>query len=177
MIATMLTIPRRFTRPLRFGVVGLSGVAVNTAILWGLVSGARLPVLLASALATETAILSNFLLNDRWTFQAEAQHSASVLHGAFLLRLLRFNGVSLAGMAITIAVLSVLTADGHFHLLLANLFAVGTAMVWNYVVNSRWTWGGRSAVSSQLSAASCQQSTPPAYCLPPTTDCDHEVTT
>jgi len=163
MSLTFEPIVRRFARPLRFGVVGLSGVAVNTAILWGLVSGARLPVLLASALATETAILSNFLLNDRWTFQAGAQHSACVLHSAFLRRLLRFNGVSLAGMAITIAMLSVLTSNGHFHLLLANLFAVGTAMVWNYVVNSRWTWGGQSAVSSQQST--------------PTADRHQEVTT
>jgi dolichol-phosphate mannosyltransferase len=163
MSLTFEPILRRFARPLRFGVVGLSGVAVNTAILWGLVSGARLPVLLASALATEVAILSNFLLNDRWTFQAEAQYSASVLHSAFLLRLLRFNGVSLAGMAITVAVLSVLIAYGHFRLLLANLFAVGTAMVWNYVVNSHWTWGGQSAVSSQQSTL--------------TTNRDQEVTT
>src|SRR5687767_6577737 len=62
-------------RPLRFGLVGLSGVVVNTAALWGLARGAGLPVLLASVLATEMAILSNFLLNDRWTFRAEARRA------------------------------------------------------------------------------------------------------
>jgi putative flippase GtrA len=128
------TIFQRFARPIRFGLVGVSGVAVNTAILWGLVWGAGLPVLLGSVLATETAILSNFLLNDRWTFRA------AVRQGSFVRRLLRFNGVALGGMAITTAVLSALTIYGHLHLLLANLLAVGAAMVWNYVVNSRWTW-------------------------------------
>ena len=72
MNVTPQNIYRRCARPIRFGLVGLSGAAVNTGILWGLVWGLGLPVLLASALATEAAILSNFLLNDRWTFRTAA---------------------------------------------------------------------------------------------------------
>ena len=128
-------VSRRYTRPISFGLVGLSGVVVNTVILWGLVHGFGLSVLLSSALATEAAILSNFLLNDRWTFRTAAHQ------GMFVQRLLRFNGVALGGMAITTAVLAALTDHGYLPLLLANLLAVGAAMAWNYVVNSRWTWG------------------------------------
>ena len=134
MNVTIQNISRRCSRPIRFGLVGLSGVIVNTVILWGLVRGLGLPVLLASALATEVAILSNFLLNDRWTFRTAA-------HQGMVRRLLRFNGVALGGMAITTAVLAALTDHGYLPLLLANLLAVGAAMAWNYVVNSRWTWG------------------------------------
>jgi dolichol-phosphate mannosyltransferase len=132
---TIQNISRRYIRPISFGLVGLSGVVVNTVILWGLVQGLGLPVLLSSALATEAAILSNFLLNDRWTFRTAAHQ------GRLVRRLLRFNGVALGGMAITAAMLAALTAHGHLPLLLANLLAVGAAMGWNYVVNSRWTWG------------------------------------
>jgi dolichol-phosphate mannosyltransferase len=128
-------IARRYTRPLRFGVVGLSGIVVNSAILWVLVRQLHLAVMLGSVLATEAAILSNFLLNDRWTFRTAAHQ------GRFVQRLLRFNGVALGGMAITTAVLAALIAHGHLPLLFANLLAVGAAMGWNYVVNSRWTWG------------------------------------
>jgi putative flippase GtrA len=135
---TIQNISRRYTRPIRFGLVGLSGAVVNTGVLWGLVWGLGLPVLLASALATEAAILSNFLLNDRWTFRTAAHQ------GMVVQRLLRFNGVALGGMAITTAVLVALTTHGHLPLLFANLLAVGTAMAWNYVVNSRWTWGQRT---------------------------------
>jgi len=138
----------RFARPLRFGLVGLSGVLVNTAILWALVQGARLPVLLASALATEAAILSNFALNDRWTFR-DGVHRHS-----FGMRLLRFNGVSLGGMAITAGLLALLMSYGHLHLLLANLLAIGGATTWNYIVNSRWTWKGKSQVASRKSTGS-----------------------
>jgi putative flippase GtrA len=125
----------RCARPIRFGLVGLSGAIVNSGVLWGLVWGMGLPVLLASVLATEAAILSNFLLNDRWTFRTAARQ------GRLVRRLVRFNGVALGGMAITAAVLAALTAHGHLPLLFANLLAVGAAMAWNYVVNSRWTWG------------------------------------
>ena len=122
-----------FARPLRFGVVGLSGIVVNSALLWVLVRELHLAVTLGSMLATEVAILSNFLLNDRWTFSGAHERS-------FVQRLLRFNGVALGGMAITAGILTALASYTHLHLLFANLLAVGAATGWNYVVNSRWTW-------------------------------------
>ena len=128
------SILRRFARPLRFGAVGVSGIAVNSAVLWVLVRELHLAVALGSVLATETAILSNFLLNDRWTFRGLSERSP-------VQRLLRFNGVALGGMAITAGILTALATYTHLHLLIANLLAVGAATGWNYVVNSRWTWG------------------------------------
>ncbi len=130
---TIQTLLQRFARPLRFGVVGLSGIVVNSAILWTLVRELHLAVLLGSVLATEAAILSNFLLNDRWTFRGVSERS-------FTQRLLRFNGVALGGMAITAGILTALASYTHLHLLIANVLAVGAATGWNYVVNSRWTW-------------------------------------
>jgi putative flippase GtrA len=124
---------RRLDRPLRFGVVGASGIVVNSAILWVFVRELHLAVTLGSLIATEAAILSNFLLNDRWTFRDANERS---LGG----RLLRFNGVALGGVAITAGVLTALTSYTHLHLLIANLLAVGAATFWNYAVNSRWTW-------------------------------------
>jgi dolichol-phosphate mannosyltransferase len=155
---------KRFARPIRFGLVGLSGVVVNTSVLWALARGAHLPVPLASVLATETAILSNFALNDHWTFRAARQHP-------FLMRLLRFNGVSLGGLVITTLLLMLLTSYGGLHLLLANLLAIGGAMTWNYVVNSRWTWSGQSAVSSRQSPVVASLT---ADCRLPTVDCPVE---
>src|SRR4051812_44855302 len=131
---TFQSLLQRFARPLRFGLVGLSGIIVNSAILWALVRELHLAVLLGSVLATEAAILSNFLLNDRWTFRGVSERS-------FMQRLLRFNGVALGGMAITAAILTALASYTHLHLLIANVLAVGAATGWNYVVNSRWTWG------------------------------------
>jgi putative flippase GtrA len=127
----------RLARPLRFGAVGLSGLAVNTLALWLLAARGGVPVWLAGALATEAAILWNFLLNDRWTFRG-------VTDCPPLRRLLRYNGVALGGMAISVALLSLLTSVGA-PLLSANLVAVGAATGWNYLANARWTWGARGA--------------------------------
>jgi dolichol-phosphate mannosyltransferase len=127
---------RRLIRPLRFGLVGLSGVVVNTAVLWLLVHWARLGLIPASVVATEAAILNNFLLNDCWTFATASRHEPRWR------RLLRFNGVALGGMLITVVVLSAVVALLPVGLVLANLVAVGAATAWNYVANSRWTWAG-----------------------------------
>jgi len=127
---------RRLARPLRFGAVGISGIVVNSAILWLLVRELHVSVTLASVIATQAAILSNFALNDSWTFRGARERS---LGG----RLLRFNGVALGGMAITAGILTALTS--YTHLLLANLLAVGAATAWNYIVNSRWTWSRGTA--------------------------------
>ena len=161
---TIQTVLGRLARPLRFGAVGISGIAVNSALLWLLVRQLHLPVTLGSLIATEAAILSNFTLNDRWTFRGAGERSLGR-------RLLRFNGVALGGMAITAGILTVLTSDTQLHLLLANLLAVGAATAWNYVVNSRWTWGGQqSAVSRRQVAGGDLHSLPPAYRRLPTGD-------
>ena len=165
---TFQSILQRFARPLRFGVVGVSGIAVNSAVLWVLVRELHLAVALGSVVATETAILSNFLLNDRWTFRGLSERP-------FVQRLLRFNGVALGGMVITAGILTALASYTHLHLLIANLLAVGAATGWNYVVNSRWTWRShQSPVASQQSAADDAYILPNAYRLLPTGD--EEVT-
>lgn len=125
---------RGWGRMLRFGAIGAAGVAVNTLVLLALTQSFGLAAWQASPLATETAIISNFLLNDFWTFR-------DLRAGSPIARFVRYNGVALGGMLITVAVLSLLTRLADVELLPANLVAVAVATAWNYVVNSRWTWG------------------------------------
>lgn len=77
MIATLRTIRDRLSpnqqRFVRFGIVGATGVAVNLAFMaLGLYLFSALePSLregLASALGIAVSVLSNFLLNDAWTW-------------------------------------------------------------------------------------------------------------
>lgn len=121
-------------RPLRFGLVGLSGVAVNTCILWALLTLTPLPLVVASMIATEAAIVSNFLLNDRWTFPDRRGGPSP------LVRLARFNGVALAGLLITVVALALLAQLPGLHVLVANVLAVGCATLWNYCASARWAW-------------------------------------
>lgn len=138
MQATIQITARRFTRQVRFGLVGVSGIVINSTALWLLVRGLHLAIPFASVLATEMAIVSNFLLNDRWTFGDTTAHRSPAQ------RFVRFNGVALGGMAITALVLTLLTHYAQLNLLTANVLAVGAATIWNYVANSRWTWSDAS---------------------------------
>lgn len=119
---------------LRFSGVGLIGVGVNSAVLWLLTERLHLHYLLSSALATETAILSNFVLNHCWTF-ASWRDDESVAA-----KLVKFNAIALGGLAITVGVLFLLTTLFGVHYMLGNLLAIAVAALWNYKANRTWTW-------------------------------------
>ncbi|EQD53755.1 Dolichol-phosphate mannosyltransferase, partial [mine drainage metagenome] len=56
-------------RPVKFLAVGLTGVAVNEGLLFLLHTFTPLSLLLAGAISIESSILSNFFLNNVWTFR------------------------------------------------------------------------------------------------------------
>lgn len=88
-------------RILRFGTVGVGGTALNSILLWLLVQRVGWTIAPASALATEAAVIHNFLLNDLWTFHSHARQNSR------LARLVRFNGVSLSGLCLTVTIVVV----------------------------------------------------------------------
>jgi dolichol-phosphate mannosyltransferase len=106
---------------------------VNSLGLFLLYQWARLPLVIASILSTEMAIVNNFCWNDRWTFGR--RHLA-------LNRFALFNLVSLAGLVITTSTLWLLVRHLGFYYLTANLLGIALATAWNFVANSLWTWGG-----------------------------------
>lgn len=118
-------------RFVKFGVVGASGVLVNNAVLYLLHGVGAMVLPVASAVAIESAIVSNFLLNDRWTFRRDRPTVG---------RFLRFNLVSLGGLVVNVSVLTGLVAFFGIHYLIANLAGIAAALAWNFLVNVRWTW-------------------------------------
>jgi dolichol-phosphate mannosyltransferase len=115
----------------RFTVVGASGVAVNMLALYVLYQRAHVPLVVASALAVELAIASNFFWNNRWTFQ-QTGHS--------LARFAVFNAVSLVGLLVTAATVWLLVQLAGVNYLVANLTGIGLAAACNFVANVQWTW-------------------------------------
>ena len=117
---------------LRFHIVGVIGFAVQLMVLAALeIAGA--PVLVATAIAVEAAILHNFVWHERWTW-------AGTLYGTCGGRLARFhlsNGlISIVG---NIAMTAALVASG-VPLVLANVAAVLTCAVLNYAAASMWVF-------------------------------------
>jgi len=134
------SLPHRFRRLSKFVIVGGSGVGVNTLVLYCLHQLVGLPVLLASALGVELAILNNYIWNDRWTFRRQRPA---------LSRFLRFNVVSLGGLVVTTSTVWVLTTNFGTHYLVANLLGIGLATAWNFAANLHWTWGRERRVIGQ----------------------------
>ena len=124
------------TRFLKFCAVGLSGVLVNMGLLWLLTEVAGLFYLLSAAISIETSIISNFILNDYFTFPDRRSPRAK----SFLYRLLKFNLVSLAGLGLNMGVLWLLTEVFGIYYLISNLCGIAAATLWNYLVNTWWTW-------------------------------------
>jgi dolichol-phosphate mannosyltransferase len=147
-------LPRRFVK---FAVVGVSGMVVNMAALFVFADLASIHTNLASAIAIEISVLSNFALNDRWTF---ADRRAAASGG--LTRLIRFHAVSGVGATVqwvtfvvgNYLVASLLLGDGTSSLgasfshppevgawkYFSQFVGVGVAAVWNFLANLKWTW-------------------------------------
>lgn len=136
-------------RLIQFGIVGLSGVFVNLGMLWLFADHFGLHDLIASAIAIEISIISNFLLNNAWTFR---DRNAAARTG-FLARMGRFNLVSLVGLAIQLTtyyavsralVASLELADIGLLKYPSQLAGIALAMGWNFLSNFYWTWAQKS---------------------------------
>lgn len=127
-------LPRLARRFGKFGVVGLSGVGVNMAVFWLLFTRLHLHYLPSAALAIETAMCTNYLLNNNWTFADRRRHVFSVSG------LARYHAVSFGGMLINLATLQVLAGWLGVAPMLANLAGIAVATGWNFSLNLFWTW-------------------------------------
>ncbi len=137
MLLRDINIRFEFSRFLKFAVVGIVGVVVNTVALYLLTSfvfGERL-YLAAAAISLELSILNNFYLNEVWTFRDKA------VAGGVFQRLIKFHGSRLLGAATTLLVLYLLTDLFHIYYLLSNLVGVGVGTLVNYITSRFWVWG------------------------------------
>jgi dolichol-phosphate mannosyltransferase len=139
------TLPPRVSRHagrfVRFGLVGASGVLVNNAVLLALVEGLRMPAVPAAVIATECAIVTNFLLNDRWTF-ADARRSSS---RSWPRRFASYNLLTLGGLVLSVGILALLHGVAGVHYLVANVVGIAAGTLWNYGSNHKLTWSRRRA--------------------------------
>jgi len=120
-------------RLIKFSLVGLSGVFVNEGFLWAFVRFLGLDKIVSNIIATELAILNNFLWNDLWTFRDLREKPLSQ-------RLLSFHMAALTGAIVQWVVYIVLLYLG-MHYLLANLVGIVASFVVRFVFNRHITWG------------------------------------
>jgi dolichol-phosphate mannosyltransferase len=150
---------KRYERFLKFAAVGGSGIFVNLGFyalftrLLGLGDQTH-ERLAAYALSVEISIVTNFLLNDAWTFHDRRQGGAGFLGRALRFHLVcgvgfgvnwgTFAGLNLAFPGFTTAPVPVISALPYLGFVTGDfVFAtvgIVLATAWNYLGNLRWTW-------------------------------------
>ncbi len=119
---------------LKFNAVGLIGIAVQLLALTILASGLNLNYLISTFLAVETAVVHNFFWHERWTWIDRTRHNTKGVIG----RLVRFhlsNGlISIGG---NLALMWLLVSQLHMHYFIANLIAIGSCSVVNFLASDR----------------------------------------
>lgn len=123
-------------RLLKFAIVGASGILVNEGLLFILTETLNIHYLLSAFLSIECAILSNFILNDLWTFKDRRDHG---VRGS-LKRAIKSNLGFGAGVLINLLVLFMLTEFTRLHYLISNFFGILVAFIWNFLISIRWIW-------------------------------------
>jgi len=119
---------------LKFSVVGAAGVAVNL-VSFTMLMNIGLNKFIASPVAIELSIISNFLFNNFWTFSERDVDDKIHIRG------LKFNIISFVSLAVsysTFLLLSVVNPGGipQIH----QAVGIVPATLINYFLNSYWTF-------------------------------------
>ncbi|UCD07294.1 MAG: GtrA family protein [Candidatus Aenigmatarchaeota archaeon] len=120
-------------RVFKFSSVGLIGLLVNEFMLWFFTDSVGLFYLVSSIIASIISIISNFIINDKWTFRERRS-------GNIFKRLVKYCSISAVTALIIVSVLYILTDFLGIYYLISNIFGVFVAFYWSYSSNIRWTW-------------------------------------
>lgn len=132
---------RGLRRWLAFNAVGAMGVAVQLVTLVALTEAAGLDYRVATVLAVETAILHNFLWHERWTWRDRV--SAGPGPWARLAWFNLLTGTLSISANVVFTTLYVSALDIHYTL--ANLLAIASCSLLNFIANDRFVFRVRAA--------------------------------
>jgi len=123
---------------IKFCITGISGVVVNLGIFSALLV-VGVDKYVASPIAIQCSILSNFLSNNYWTFRSRG------LDGPIYARGLKFNLVSIISLGASYLTFVALSrASPTLSPQVDQLLGVVPATLVNYFLNSYWTFRSRN---------------------------------
>ncbi len=122
-------------RIFKFAVVGLSGLLVNMGLLYFFTEYLRLIYWISSIIAIEISIISNFFLNDWWTWKDREKKK-------FIYRFTQYHiSVGITAVVANWLLLVILTEVFHIYYLLSNLIGIMVGTLANFILNDVWTFG------------------------------------
>lgn len=123
-------------RFLKFLVVGTIGFVINTIVLEVLVKAGVRPSI-AGGTGAELAIISNFTLNNIWTFKEKKITSIKQIPVKFLI----FNLASFGSVVIQTVTIEIgIRLFGKVSYRIFYILGVGIGLIWNYFMYNRVVW-------------------------------------
>jgi putative flippase GtrA len=116
----------------KFGIVGASGVVVDFGITGLLRDGLLIHQYVANSIGFLCAVVSNYMLNRRWTFRSKDPAVAA--------QFTKFLSVAIVGLALNNGFIYLLHDKGGLPFYGAKLLATGVVMIWNFVANTKFTF-------------------------------------
>ncbi len=118
-------------RPLKFALVGLSGILVNLGLLEMFIRFS-LNIYLASACSIEISIVNNYLFNTLWTFRNR-------LKSGFIKAFIRYHLTVALGAVINWAVFAILVLF-NIHYAVSQLIGIFLGYLVNYALSEYYVW-------------------------------------
>ena len=120
-----------FTRLIKFGVVGISGMVIDFGATWLCKEKLKWNKYLSNSIGFTLAVINNFILNRNWTFENT---------NAVAPQFLRFLLVSLSGLAINNLLLYFFIKKTNRNFYFLKLVTIGIVFLWNYFINLFFTF-------------------------------------
>jgi putative flippase GtrA len=117
---------------IKFGVVGVSGMAIDFSVTWLLKEKLKANKYIANSAGFSCAVVSNFILNNIWTF---AGHDSGTAKRFCLFIIIAAGGILISNISLYFLLKYVKI---NFYLL--KLVVTGIVFFWNYFLNLTFTF-------------------------------------
>jgi putative flippase GtrA len=119
---------------LKFGIVGLSGVAVDFGITFLLKEKFRVNKYFSNTCGFFTASSSNFVLNRLWTFQSSDP--------AIAFQYAKYISLSIVGVLLSNAIIYLLHGRWKWNFYFAKLMSIAVVVFWNFFASYFFAFAG-----------------------------------
>lgn len=124
--------PHNWLQLVRYGLVGVSGYAINLGVFALAVHAAGVDYRIAAVLAFAISVANNFWWNRHWTFDARGGHAG--------FQAARFLAVSVGAFLFSYAVLLALVEGAELPEVLAQAIAIVAATPLSFLGQKLWSF-------------------------------------
>lgn len=117
---------------IRFALVGCTGVAIDFSSTYLLKENLKWNKYVASTIGFSLAATNNYILNRLWTFHSADPH--------VLFQYVKFIVVAVIGVLISNGIVWLVHGRLKVNFYVAKIFSIAVVMVWNFVINSIYTF-------------------------------------